>query len=135
MQSHGSLFLFVVLTVVRAKCFSEPVALPPRSPSHLFTDFITVVDTESRNAASFVEPGCPLHDVHFFVRLLEHPLHTRELKLIIYKPSQPLASQLCSVQVRDTLDVSHKCHVWNQRINCSPDMETQIVIIKFCTTL
>lgn len=82
-------FINVVLAAVRAKSFRKPILLPPSIPSHLFTNLITVVDTESGNAVSLVESGCPLHDLHLFCYLCQHFLNTRQLEYIISQSSQP----------------------------------------------
>lgn len=74
---------FVVLAVIRAESFREPILLPPRIPSHLFTDIITVVDTESGNAMPLVKSGSPLHDLYLFICLFKHLFNAWKLEFLI----------------------------------------------------
>ncbi|ONH97506.1 hypothetical protein PRUPE_7G193300 [Prunus persica] len=128
LQSIGSLFLQIVFTAIGAKFFRQPSILPPRCPPHLLTNFITEVDAKSRNAMPLVEPGCFLRDFHFFPCLLKHLLHTWELKSVIQQPSQPYAAQFRRVKVRNTLEITHESHVWDQRMNCAPQNKHSTVL-------
>lgn len=112
--------MFIVLATVRAKCFGEPVVLPPRPPTHVFTECIIVIDDKCGDAVSLVEPGGSLHHLNLFTYLLKHIFHTWELKLLIYQLSEPFATQFCCVKVRYTLNVTNEGHVWNQRMDCAP---------------
>ncbi|KAJ0533288.1 hypothetical protein HanIR_Chr09g0406711 [Helianthus annuus] len=76
----------IVLTVVRTKCFSQPALLPPTTPSHLFTYFISMIDAKSRNAGPLVKPCCLLHYFHFCGYLFHHFLHAWQIKLATYQP-------------------------------------------------
>ncbi|KAL6274346.1 hypothetical protein ACE6H2_025038 [Prunus campanulata] len=71
-----------------------------------------------------VEPGCFLRDFHFFTCLLKHFLHTWELKFVIHQLAHAFSALFRRVKVRNTLEITHESHVWDQRMNCAPAEET-----------
>lgn len=80
-----------------------------------------MVDAESRDAASFVKSRCSLHDLQLLRYLVEHFLHVRELELFVHQSGQPIAPYLCCVKIRDALNVTNERHVWDHRIDRTPD--------------
>lgn len=108
------------MAVIRAKNFRKPTLLPPRTPPHLLTNLITVVDAEGGNAMPLVESGCPFHDLDLFGCLFKHLLNTWKLEHVISQPGKPLAPYLRRVQIRNTLNIPHKSHVGNQWMDSAP---------------
>lgn len=72
-----SIFFPIVFTTVRTECLCNPVLLPPRTPTHIFTNFITMVDAMGRIAMPFIEPSWSFHDIHLLKCLWKHLLNTR----------------------------------------------------------
>lgn len=120
-------FFLVVLAVIWAEGFSNPSILPPRPPPHLLAYLITMIDAISGNAAPFVESCCLFHDLHLLPDLLEHFLYAGKFEVVIHQSRQPFTPYLSRMQIRHTLYVSNKRHVWNQWIDRTPALQNTLL--------